>query len=276
MASVAVRLLLPALAALVIPHPCLGQSNSHVRFEISIHHLPPDLNVSEQVIRENILVAAEMWTSRLVTKPSSIEIELKFQAWPARGAGRSLTAVRLDREKVNGKTLLEEGMPHELRTGNDPNGTTPDVEIILDPEYAKTIWWDPQPRTRQQPMPAKKLDGVSIMAHELGHALGFNGRIDPKTGQIKSGEISTYDRWVEFDGKNFFFTGPAATKAFQKKIPLSRTLTNYHHFGEPGPGLDPKLNDALMHGIFMQYGKRYVVTELDLAVLSDCGLEIKK
>jgi hypothetical protein len=31
-----------------------------------------------------------------------------------------------------------------------------------------------------------------------------------------------------------------------------------------------------MNGIFMEYGKRYFVTDLDIAVLSDCGLELKK
>jgi hypothetical protein len=276
MAFLPVRLLLPILAGLLISHECLGQPNSNVRFEIQIRNLPADLKSSEENIRENILVAAEMWTSLVVTKSSSIEIEFKFQPWPARGAGRSLTAVPFGGEKVNGMSLLEEGMPHELRTGNDPNGSSPDVEVILDPEYAKTIWWDPKPRTRKRPMSINKLDAVSVIAHELGHAMGFNGRIDPKSGQPTNGEISTYDRWVEFDGKNFFFNGPAATKAFGKKIPLSKTQNNYHHFGEPGPKLDRKLKDALMNGIFMEYGKRYFVTDLDIAVLSDCGLELKK
>jgi hypothetical protein len=269
-----VILLLAAIGA--VSSTCLGQQPTSVHVDLTIRDLPDDLKRQEQDVRENVLVAVEMWTKLVVTKPVSIEIELKFQPWPARGAGRSLTGVPLGGEKVNGEMLLEEGMPHELRTGVDPNGSGTDVEVVLDPEYTKTIWWDPSPRTRRRPMPNNKLDSVSVLAHEIGHAMGFNGRIDPKTGQIPGGEISTYDRWVEFDGKDFFFNGPAAIKAYRKKIPLSKTLTNYHHFGEPGPRLDRKLKDDLMTGSYFEYGKRYVVSDLDIAVLADCGLETRK
>jgi hypothetical protein len=31
-----------------------------------------------------------------------------------------------------------------------------------------------------------------------------------------------------------------------------------------------------MNGIFMELGRRFVVTELDLAVLADCGLAAKR
>jgi hypothetical protein len=106
--------------------------------------------------------------------------------------------------------------------------------------------------------------------------MGFNGRLDPKTGRPTGGEISTYDRWVEFEGNEFSFTGPAATKVYRKKVPLSHTVTNYHHFGEPGPKLDRNLKEDLMNGIVMQYGRRYSVSALDIAILSDCGLEVLK
>jgi hypothetical protein len=264
------------LAALSTGITSLAQSASDVRVDLAIRDLPEELKRQEQDVRENVLVAVEMWTKLIVARPVSIEIELKFQPWPGRGAGRSLMGVPQGGEKINGKSLLEEGMPHELRTGTDPNGGTPDVEIILDPGYAKTIWWDPNPRTRRRSMPDDKLDAVSVLAHEIGHAMGFNGRLDPKSGQVQGGEISTYDRWVEFDGKHFFFAGPAAIESYRKKIPLSKTNTNYHHFGEPGPRLDRKLKDDLMNGIVMEYGKRYVISDLDAAILSDCGLELKK
>ena len=253
-----------------------SQHTTGVRIDLTIRNLPAELKRQEKEVRENVQAGIEMWTNLVVAKPVSIEVELKFQPWPGRGGGRSLIGVPLGEEKINGRTLLEEGLPHELRTGNDPNGSTPDFEIILDPEYTKTIWWDPNPRTRRRPMPSDKLDAVSVIAHETGHAMGFNGRIDPRTGQFTGGELSTYDRWVEFDGKDFFFLGPAAMKAYRKKIPLSKVLTNYHHFGNPGPNLDRRLKDALMTGHYFEYGKRYTITDIDLAVLTDCGVELRK
>ena len=72
------------------------------------------------------------------------------------------------------------------------------------------------------------------------------------------------------------YNGATAVKAYRKPIPLSKTQNNYHHFGEPGPKLDRKLNDDLMNGLFMQYEKRYKISDLDLAILSDCGLPIRK
>ena len=230
----------------------------------------------EPDIRENIIAAANLWLRFVEAKLCSIEIDFSIKPWSARGYGRSAVAVPMGDQKVNGKSLVEEGLAHELRTGTDPNGTNPDVEIAFDPEYVKTLWWDPKPNSRTRPIPPGKLDAVSVIAHEFGHAIGFNGRIDPKTGAIPGGEVSPYDQNVTFDGTNFFFNGATAVKAYRKPIPLSKTQNNYHHFGEPGPKLDRKLNDDLMNGLFMQYEKRYKISDLDLAILSDCGLPIRK
>ena len=246
-----------------------------MQFDVSVVDLPSEMKRSEEEIRENVLAATRMWSAVVVAKPCSIEIVLTIKPWPARGFGHSVVGVPLG-QKENGKSIVEEGMAHELRTGIDPNGAAPDVELAFDPEYVKTMWWDPKPHSRKRPVPPNMLDAVSVVAHELGHAIGFNGRLDPKTGQATRGEISPYDRWVRFDGTNFFWTGPAATKVFRKEIPLSKTQNNYHHFGEPGPKLDRKLKDDLMNGIFMEYGKRYAVSDLDIAILEDCGLSVRK
>lgn len=246
-----------------------------VRFDLSLPDLPAEMKPLEQQIKENVLAAAGMWSEVVVAKPCSIEIVLKIKPWPSRGFGHSMVGVPLAGQKVEGKSIVEEGMGHELRTGADPNGSAPDVELAFDPEYVKTMWWDPKPRSRTRPVPSNMLDAVSVIAHELGHAIGFNGRLDPKTGQASRGEMSPYDRWVHFDGTNFFFTGPAAIKVYRKEIPLSTIQNNYHHFGEPGPKLDRKLKDDLMNGIFMEYGKRYSVSPLDIAILADCGLVVR-
>jgi hypothetical protein len=225
-----------------------------VQFQLTIEPLPEEFAKIEPVIRNHILTAAQTWVDHIQCKPCSIEI---------------------NGEKQGDKPISEEGWAHELRTGEDPNGAQPDVEMAFDPAYFRTLWFDPDPKVRRRLVPKDKLDAMSVILHELGHAIGFNGHIDMATGLSKDGVLSPYDRWVTFDGSNYFFNGPSAVKLYHKPIPLGKTNNNYHHLGEVGPRLDRKLKEDLMNGVVMEYGKRYFISDLDLAVLEDCGLTVK-
>ena len=141
-----------------------------------------------------------------------------------RGSGKSYCTARLGDEKHDGKLVSEQGWASQLRTGKDPNGDEADIEIVLAPDYMRTIWWDPQPELRQARIPGDKLDSMSVMLHELGHAIAFNGWIDPKTGQLPGQFISSYDRHVTYDGKDFFFNGPEAVKLWGRPVPLARII----------------------------------------------------
>lgn len=140
------------------------------------------------------------------------------------------------------------------------------------------FWWDPDLRARSAPVPAGKLDALSVVLHELGHALAFNGWIDPKTGRLGGTHVSTFDQWVRWDGRDFFFHGPAAVRVHGKPVPLGRTVNNYHHVGEERPGVAPDagLRADLMTGYRFQWATRYSVTPLDVAILKDCGLPTKE
>jgi hypothetical protein len=162
-----------------------------------------------------------------------------------------------------------------MRTGKDPNGDEPDIELVLEPAYLRTIWWDPRPDERRAAVPGDKLDGVTVIEHELGHALAFNGWIDPRTGKLEAAVASTYDRWVTFDGVDFFFNGPSATKLWGGPVPLAKTNNNYHHVCEKPQGRQAKLKDDLMNGVRFEYGKRYPLGRLDVAILADCGIPLK-
>ena len=183
--------------------------------------------------------------------------------------------VPLKAEKHDGKFVTEEGLPHKLRTGEDRREPGPDVEIAFDPVYFKTLWFDPNPRMRRAPVPNDKLDALSIFLHELGHAMGFNGFMNPDTGNFSGAYMSTYDRWVTRKGSEFFFNGPATVKLYGRPVPLARRNNNYHHLGDNVLGVDPRLRYDLMNGAFMEYGRRYTISPLDLAILEDCGLPVK-
>lgn len=267
------RSLPSVLAALLVG--LASTAKGQVQFQITIEPLPPEFVRLEPTIRNHLLTAAQMWAQPFNTTNCTVAIVFRLQKWPARGFGRSLYNVPLKGEKHDGKFVTEEGLPHKLRTGEARRDSGPDVEMAFDPDYFKTLWLDPDPRTRAAPVPGDKLDALSIFLHELGHAMGFNGFMNPSTGAFSGKYMSAYDRWVTRDGIEFFFNGPAAVKLYGRPIPLARRNNNYHHLGDSVPGIDPRLKHDLMTGWFMEYGRRYTISPLDIAILADCGLPVK-
>src|SRR5438876_338634 len=80
---------------------------------------------------------------------------------------------------------------------------------------------------------------TSVMLHELGHARGFNGWRDLSNGSLPGNYMSTFDRYVSFNGSEFYFNGPAAVAAHGGPVPL--TYGNIFHVGNAagsGPGQD--------------------------------------
>lgn len=88
--------------------------------------------------------------------------------------------------------VYESAAVHKMRTGASTNDTVPDVIIDVDVDFMRrTYWMDPQPKTRSTPVPPGKVDLVTVLAHELGHGLGFMGKLDPKTGGVRDGTTVT-------------------------------------------------------------------------------------
>jgi hypothetical protein len=228
--------LLSILLVLTSGACAFGQQGNQVQWSITFRDLPSDLKANEELIKEHLIVAAEMWTDAIVAKPCTIEIEFQIKPWSARGFGHSMAGVPLGGEKINGKSLVEEGMSHELRTGRDPNGTTPDVEMAFDPEYVKTLWWDPKPRTRKRPVPNEKLDALSVIAHELGHAIAFNGRIDPKTGQANGNESHRMTVGSSLRKGTFSSPGLPRPGSIGSKYPFPKLRTTIITSASPVPG----------------------------------------
>ena len=252
-------------------------ARAQVDFTVVIRDLPADQKILEPVIKANLIAAAKAWADHVDAKPCTIGILFRVDraANAGRGSGRSVVTARLGNEKQDGKLVSEQGWASKMRTGKAASGDQLDIEIVLEPTYMKTIWWDPDPAARKERIPGGKLDSMSVLLHEFGHALAFNGWRDPKTGQLPANFISTYDRNVTFENDNFFYVGPAATKLWGGPIPLAKTRTNYHHFCEELSGRNVQLKADLMNGVVMEYAHRYEIGLLDLAVLADCGIPLK-
>jgi hypothetical protein len=169
--------------------------------------------------------------------------------------------------------VFEQGAAAEIRTGMDPNGSSPDIAIVFNPEYlTDELWFDPDPHARTAAVPIDRIDAVSVFLHEFGHAFAFNGWRDLVAGTLPGDYESTFDEQTIFDGTNFFFVGSQASALHGAPVPL--TYANIFHVGNnpPRPGND--LVPDLMNGVFYYRGSRYTISQLDVAILADAGVPV--
>jgi Domain of unknown function (DUF4114) len=169
-------------------------------------------------------------------------------------------------------SVQEQGAAREIRTGVDPNGSTPDIEFNFNPDnLINELWFDPDPVARTASVPINRTDAVSALMHEFGHAFGFNGWKNDTTGALPGNYESTFDEKTSFDGTNFFFTGTQSSALYGSAVPL--TFGNITHIGNNAPRPGSNLNADLMNG-GLRRGIRTDISALDLAILADVGLPI--
>lgn len=215
--------------------------------------------------------AAGTWWGYYLSGDAPIEVVVRTSTAVPFAEGRSVTSRFVEN---NGTfDVFEQGMVAELRNGVDPNGAEPDVEILINPDYAiNELWYDPDPTSRTATVDENRTDAMSTFLHEFGHALGFAGWIDPTLGTYPGSYQSTFDENVEFDGTNFYFTGIAASILNQAPVPL--TFGNVAHVANFAPRPGENLVLDLMNGLVFYRGSRYYVSTLDLAMLQDMGVPL--
>ncbi|MXO48314.1 hypothetical protein GRI69_08600 [Erythrobacter vulgaris] len=177
--------------------------------------------------------------------------------------GNSVNLGQLD----NGTNLIVGGAAHALQTGqNSEDGW--DIYIEISRDYLlNELFLDPTP-TQRGDVPSDRTDGLSVMLHEIGHALGFNGY----GGGGYQFFQSAYDlRRTDIEGQEHFL-GPNVERVFGGPVEL--TTGNSAHYGNssefPGENDNPIL--GLMNGVTYYRGYTYEISDLDLAFLADTGL----
>ena len=255
-----------------LEHRLLCAAGAQVTWNISFDDPGGTWSAYYNDITRNLQAAAREW-GRLFDSSASIEIQVKFDPNATRAGGGSATTVKVRTE--NGINVWEQGAANEIQTGIDPNGTQPDILLVLQNSYlTDTMWLDPDPFSRTAPIPANRIDGVSVFMHELGHALAFNGWRDWTTGALPSNYESTWDAQLyKGSGQYWFFNGPSAHVVYGSDPPL--TYANINHFGHfsPGPGSD--LETQLMNGMVFHWQQRYDINALEVAVLKDIGIRME-
>lgn len=258
-------LFLCLLAVLVSPSP--AEITTSVSWDDPTGALGDDVR---PLIESHIQAAGTLW-GRFLAGDAAIEVIVRSSTGIPYAEGTSVTSNFVRNNGVF--NVFEQGMTAELRTGADPNGATPDVRIDINPGYVyDELWFDPDPLARTAPTDNLRTDAMSTFLHEFGHALGFAGWIDPQTGQYPGDYQSTYDELTVFDGQNFFSTGPRSSALYGGPVPLTFANTSHLANFSPRPGEDMLLD--LMNGLVFYRGYRYVISEMDLALLEDAGVPI--
>ena len=186
-------------------------------------------------------------------------------------------------QKSGSQETREAGAAHELRTGKDPNGAAVDAVITLDSDRMSDFWFSTSPSDRfAQSVPSSKFDAHSLILHEIGHILGFDGWRDWTTGDLPGKFRSRFDQFVTIDASlgTPLFNGPAA-QAANGNQPVPLTHSNLYHVGNDTFGIGRghghpgfKLLDDVMNGVGQQRESYYRISALDLAMLQDLGLPV--
>ena len=220
-------------------------------------------------IASNLGAAEGLWSQKL-TGSTTLDVVVKFDSTVTRAYGASVTSSFV--ETSGGFNVLEQGAAAEIRTGTDPNGTSPDIEIGLNPSYLMSeLWFDPHPNSRSDSVPSDRTDSVTVFLHELGHAFAFNGWRDG-TGAMPGNYMSTFDRHVSLQGSDLFFNGAAAVAEYGGPVPV--TYGNPNHIGNSAPRPGSDLIPDLMNGVVFDRGSRYSISDLDLAIMQDTGMAV--
>ncbi len=161
--------------ALVTAGVASRPAHASVRFTVSFTD-PGSANAAYyQEIRTVLLAAGDEWAQYLDGN-AVIDVEIVFESM-ADALMFSAATASVFVEEDGDLGVYNWGTVQEMLTGTDPNGSTPDATISVNPEYIDLLWFDsnPDPSNPSVNVPADKFDAYTIFLHELGHTIAFNG-----------------------------------------------------------------------------------------------------
>ncbi|RAI54678.1 hypothetical protein [Roseicella frigidaeris] len=219
--------------------------------------------VDDAALRALTEAAAAQW-SQYIHGFGSIDIQVTVTA-TTRANARAATTNPIGTS--GSLTLYETSPATELQTGRDLNGAAPDILINVDPGFLAFFSLDPGSAP-----PTGKADGLGLMMHEIGHGLGFVSLRNPDTGAF-AGAASTWDAALLETANGLFFGGATARAVHGGPVAVT-TLRNGEQYSHIGNSLNEEIGWDLMNGVATVTGRRYPISDLDLAMLKDIGLPV--
>lgn len=215
-------------------------------------------------VSAGILAAANMWGAQIQGQ-GSIAIQVNFSNLGGSTLASAGSTTFPFAGTVNGVNIYEHGALYEIQTGIDPNGSTSDITVNVSTAYltAGDFFFDP---TRTQTVPSNKTDFMSVMLHELGHALIFNGFLND-SGKMPTDTDgkpygTTYDTHIFVSNGQAYFGGPNVSIVNGGPVLLS-SLSNTAHLG---------VTDLMYPSI--ADGAKIFISDLDIAIAQDSGAPI--
>ena len=224
--------------------------------------------------------AAIKYLDQFVIFKGTIDILVNVDATPTGRFSGSYTPSYVG--KKNGLDLYEASQVTESRTGIDPSPDKPDLIINIDPtsSYASGLYWDPNiANSISGKVDASKVDAFSGILHELLHGMGFSGYRDG-AGKLPGNYESVWDSFLTVNSNNTAtLAGPAVVALLGEPVEVRVGGTqSIYHLGT-GPNVAdskmPWLEASNFNGYYYNYGERYLLGRLELAMLQDMGWALK-
>jgi hypothetical protein len=236
-------------------------------FNYTITLNDPTNSPQASALIKNITAATASWSS-YINGLGSLDIQVNIaDTAVGRANGGAATSAYLGMD--GSRQVFESATANELRTGKDANGSAADLIINVDPDYLKTLWLG---LGGASSIPSDKTDAYSVFAHEIGHGLGISGFRDLTTGSLPGYE-STWDRLVTVSGSSASFVGANAAAVNGGPVVVTSIggTQNYFHLANSEKEAN---GQDLMNGIVFNYGTRYDISKLDVAIVQDLGLSV--
>ena len=158
---------------------------------------------------------------------------------------------------------------YEQLSGIDLNGNEPDLGFYINitennefKNYDNYVWIDPNPSpTSYSNLPSDQHDLISIIAHEMSHAMGIAGSTDSYWG------VNHYSKsLIEIDGR-YYYSSERITNLIGKDLLTDQDSLDHHELDAGG-----KISNipSLMSG--EMYSQRWSEPgEIEYAILYDAG-----